>query len=110
MLANERAFVCWMPIGTICIALGLEAVFKGADYPQIAKGDANVFIVVAILILYAAVTKSCETQTLIDDHDVGTHPCLRLQGNSGYCNRRHLSFAMIWHRALCKLLSDQPFF
>ncbi len=72
MLANERTFAGWMRTGMACIALalGLKAVFKDTDYPLIAKGVAEVFVVVAILIFWAAVTKSRETQKRMDEHDV----------------------------------------
>lgn len=72
MLANERTFAGWMRTGMACVALalGLKAVFKDTDYPIVAKGVAEVFIVVAILIFWAAVTKSRETQKRMEDHDV----------------------------------------
>ncbi len=72
MLANERTFAGWMRTGMACIALalGLKAVFKDTEYPIIAKGVAEVFILVAILIFWAAVTKSRETQKRMTDHDV----------------------------------------
>lgn len=72
MLANERTFAGWMRTGMACVALalGLKAVFKDTDYPFIAKGVAEVFILVAILIFWAAVTKCRETQKRMDDHDV----------------------------------------
>lgn len=72
ILANERTFAGWMRTGMACIALalGLKAVFKDTEYPLIAKGVAEVFIVVAILIFWAAVSKCRETQKRMDDHDV----------------------------------------
>ncbi|MDU9007041.1 YidH family protein [Sedimentitalea todarodis] len=72
VLANERTFAGWMRTGMACIALalGLKAVFKDTDYPLIAKGVAEVFILVAVLIFWAAVTKCRETQKRMDDHDV----------------------------------------
>ena len=72
MLANERTFAGWMRTGMACIALalGLKAIFKDTDYPIVAKGVAEVFIIVAILIFWAAATKSRETQKRMTDHDV----------------------------------------
>ncbi len=72
MLANERTFAGWMRTGMACIALalGLKAVFKDTDYPLVAKAVAELFIVVAILIFWAAVTKCRETQKRMKDHDV----------------------------------------
>lgn len=72
MLANERTFAGWMRTGMACIALalGLKAIFKDTDYPLLAKCVAEIFIVVAILIFWAAVTKCREAQKRMDDHDV----------------------------------------
>ncbi len=72
MLANERTFAGWMRTGMACIALalGLKAVFNDTDYPIVAKGVAEVFIVVAVLIFWAAVTKCREAQKRMTDHDV----------------------------------------
>ena len=80
MLANERTFAGWMRTGMACVAmaLGLKAVFRDTDYPLIAKGVAEVFIVVAILIFWAAVTKSRKTQKRLDDHDVNAQSHRRM--------------------------------
>lgn len=71
-LANERTFAGWMRTGMACVALalGLKAVFKDTDYPLVAKGVAEVFILAAILIFWAAVTKSREAQKRLDGHDI----------------------------------------
>ena len=72
MLANERTFAGWMRTGMACIglALGMKAVFKDATYTWLAKGVAEIFILVAIFIFWAAVSKSREAQRRMDDHDV----------------------------------------
>ncbi len=72
MLANERTFAGWMRTGMACIALalGLKAVFKDTNHPLIAKGVSEVFILVAILIFWAAVTKCRDTQKRMDSHDI----------------------------------------
>lgn len=72
ILANERTFAGWMRTGMACIALalGLKAVFKDTDYPLLAKGVAEIFIIVAVLIFWASVKKCRETQKRMDDHDV----------------------------------------
>lgn len=72
MLANERTFAGWMRTGMACIALalGLKAVFKDTNHPIIAKGVSEIFILVAVLIFWAAVTKSRQTQKRMDCHDV----------------------------------------
>lgn len=72
MLANERTFAGWMRTGMACVALalGLKAVFNDTDYPLIAKGVAEVFILAAILIFWAAVTQCRAAQKRMDAHDV----------------------------------------
>ncbi|MDF3416521.1 DUF202 domain-containing protein [Sulfitobacter sp. M57] len=72
ILANERTFAGWMRTGMACIALalGLKAIFKDTNYPLIAKGVAEIFIVVAILIFWAAATKCRQAQKRMNDHDV----------------------------------------
>lgn len=80
MLANERTFAGWMRTGMACIALalGLKAVFKDTTYPLIAKSVAEVFIVVAILIFWAAVTKCRETHKRMDGHDINAQSHQRM--------------------------------
>lgn len=72
LLANERTFAGWMRTGMACVALalGLKAVFKDTDYPLLAKGVAEIFIVVAIMIFFAAARKSRMAQKRMKDHDV----------------------------------------
>ncbi|SFS05085.1 YidH family protein [Yoonia litorea] len=71
ILANERTFASWMRTGMACIgvALGLRAVFSATDYPLIAKGVAELFILTALLIFVSAVRRSYVAQKRIDDHD-----------------------------------------
>ncbi|SFL68538.1 protein of unknown function [Loktanella salsilacus] len=59
VLANERTFAGWMRTGMACIALalGLKAVFKDTDHLMLAKGVAEIFIVVAILIFWSSAQK-----------------------------------------------------
>lgn len=80
MLANERTFAGWMRTGMACVALalGLKAVFNDTDYPLVAKSVAEVFILVAILIFWAAVTKCRQTQRRLDDHDVSAQSYKRM--------------------------------
>lgn len=72
LLANERTFAGWMRTGMACIglALGMKAVFKDTEYPLLAKGVAEIFILVAIAIFWSAVVKSRKTQRRMSDHDV----------------------------------------
>lgn len=72
ILSNERTFAGWMRTGmaSIALALGLKAVFKDTDYPLVAKSVAELFVVVAILIFWAAVSQSRKTQKRMNEHDV----------------------------------------
>ena len=72
LLANERTFAGWMRTGMACIgiALGMKAVFKDTEYPLLAKGVAEIFVLAAVLIFWSAAIKSRQTQKRMTDHDV----------------------------------------
>ncbi|WP_299629266.1 DUF202 domain-containing protein [uncultured Tateyamaria sp.] len=72
LLANERTFAGWMRTGVACVALalGLKAVFGDTDYPMVAKAVAELFILAAILIFWAAVAKCRRAEQRMQDHDV----------------------------------------
>ncbi|MFQ3253839.1 MAG: putative membrane protein [Loktanella salsilacus] len=80
VLANERTFAGWMRTGMACIALalGLKAVFKDTDHLMLAKGVAEIFIVVAILIFWSAAQKCRQAQSRMKDHDVEAQPHKRM--------------------------------
>ena len=71
LLANERTFAAWMRTGMACIgiALGLRAVFGSTDYPMGAKLVAELFILCAVIIFWAAVRRSYATKTRISAND-----------------------------------------
>lgn len=72
VLANERTFAGWMRTGMACVALalGLRALFQETTYPYLAKGVSVIFVIVAIMIFWAAATKSRKTQKRMDSHAV----------------------------------------
>ncbi|GGB48129.1 hypothetical protein GCM10011502_21790 [Oceanisphaera marina] len=72
ILANERTFAGWMRTGmaAIALALGLKAVFKDTDHTLVAKAAAEIFIIVAIFIFWAAVAKSRKALKRMDNHDI----------------------------------------
>ena len=72
VLANERTFAGWMRTGMACVALalGLKAVFKDSDQTWIAKSAAEIFILAAILIFWAAVLKCRRARARMDQHDI----------------------------------------
>lgn len=80
VLANERTFAGWMRPGmaSIALALGLKAVFKDTDHLILAKGVAEIFIVVAILIFWASAHKCRQAQNRMKDHDVEAQPHNRI--------------------------------
>jgi len=69
-----------MRTGMACIglALGMKAVFKDTAYPLIAKGVAELFILIAIAIFWSAVTKSRRTLQRMDEHDIQTQSYKRM--------------------------------
>ena len=80
MLANERTFSGWMRTGmaAIALALGLKAVFKDTEHTLIAKGAAEIFIVVAVLIFWSAVAQSRKAQRRMNSHDVAAQSHRRM--------------------------------
>lgn len=80
MLANERTFSGWMRTGmaAVALALGLKAVFKDTEHTLIAKGAAEIFILVAVLIFWSAVTQSRKAQLRMDSHDVAAQSHRRM--------------------------------
>jgi len=71
LLANERTFAGWMRTGMACvaIALGLRALLQDTDYPLVAKIVAQIFVLGAIAIFWAAAVKSARAKQRIDEHD-----------------------------------------
>lgn len=80
MLANERTFASWIRTGmaAIALALGLKVVFKDTEHTLIAKGAAEIFIFVAILIFWMAVIKSHKAQKRMKTHDVEAQSSRRM--------------------------------
>lgn len=81
LLANERTFASWMRTGmaAIALALGLKAVFKDTEHTLIAKGAAEIFIVVAIIIFWMAATKCRTAQKRMDSHDIEAQSYKRMK-------------------------------
>ena len=81
LLANERTFASWMRTGMAClgVALGLRAVFRTTEYPLIAKGVAELFVLIAILIFWAAALRSGTAHARFDQHDAESHPARHMK-------------------------------
>lgn len=80
VLANERTYAGWMRTGmaSIAVALGLKAVFKDTDYPVIAKAVAELFVLTAVLIFWAAAQKCRQARNRMKEHDVEAQSQLRM--------------------------------
>mgnify|MGYP000451089808 CR=1 FL=1 len=76
IMANERTFSSWMGtgLGAIGVAIGLKAVFGAFDPTWAAKGVASIFLIVAILIFWAARHNACKTLTRLNERDVKATP------------------------------------
>ena len=72
VLANERTFAGWMRTGLASAGLGLgfNAVFKAVEPTYLAKGVATIFIVIAILIFWAAYRNACALVRRMSAHAV----------------------------------------
>lgn len=71
VLANERTFAAWMRTGMACIgvALGLRVVFSTTQYPMVAKGVAELFVLTSVWIFWSAARRCKDTQSRMDAHD-----------------------------------------
>lgn len=70
VLANERTFAGWMRTGmaSVALALGLRALFGPFEPTWIPKAVASIFILVALLIFWAAWVNASRTQARMDEH------------------------------------------
>lgn len=71
ILANERTFASWMRtgMGSLAVALGLQAVFRDFEPTWIAKALAEVFVLVALIIFWGAWRRSVLTRKRMEEHD-----------------------------------------
>ncbi|XDA97010.1 DUF202 domain-containing protein [Sulfitobacter sp. LCG007] len=76
ILANERTFAGWMRTGmaSLAVALGLKAVFGAFEPTWMAKLVAQIFIIVALLIFWAAWRNSTTTQRRMNEHMAKPQP------------------------------------
>ena len=70
LLANERTFAGWMRTGMACVALalGLRALFRPFEPDWIPKAVAEIFVLTAIVIFWAARQNAVKTQRRMDEH------------------------------------------
>jgi putative membrane protein len=71
VLANERTFAGWMRTGmaAIAIAVGLRAVFDGAEPTWVPKAVSTVFIAASIVIFWSAWRNASLGHDRLDTHD-----------------------------------------
>ena len=70
VMANERTFAGWMRTGmaALAVAIGLRAVFGPFEPTWIAKSVATIFVIVALVIFWAARQSASSTRDRIDEH------------------------------------------
>ena len=70
LLANERTFAGWMRTGlaNLAIAIGLQAVFGAMQPTWVARAAATVFVVVSLLIFWAAWRNATKMTARLDCH------------------------------------------
>ena len=71
IMANERTFSSWMGagMGAVGVAIGLKAVFGAFDPTWAAKLVASLFLLIAIVIFWAARRQAVKTLTRLQDKD-----------------------------------------
>lgn len=74
ILANERTFAGWMRTGmaSVALALGLRALFDPFEPTWIPKAVASIFVVVAVMIFWAAWRNASKTQGAMSEHDANS--------------------------------------
>ena len=75
-MANERTFNSWMGtgLGSVGVAIGLKAVFGAFEPTWAAKRVASMFLLVAILIFWAARRQARQTLQRLGDNDAAAMP------------------------------------
>lgn len=71
ILANERTFAAWIRtgMGSLAVALGLQALFRDFEPTWVAKAVASIFVFGAICIFWVAQRTASATQRRLDGHD-----------------------------------------
>jgi putative membrane protein len=74
VLANERTFAGWLRTGYAGIGIGLafNALFARVETAWAAKAIATAFLLIAILIFFAAERRACHVLSRLSTHKVET--------------------------------------
>jgi putative membrane protein len=72
LLANERTFASWIRTGlaSVGVALGLHALLGTLEPLWVPKAIGTLFMLVAILIFWAAERRACLTERRMKAHEV----------------------------------------
>lgn len=70
VLANERTFAGWMRtgLGSLGMAIALQAIFGAAEPTWIARSVASLFVLVALVIFYSAWRSSGKMLERLEAH------------------------------------------
>lgn len=70
LLANERTFSNWMGtgLGSIGLAVAMQAVFGALDPTWLAKLTATIFILLSLFFFYAGCSNACKTRERLNSH------------------------------------------
>lgn len=70
ILANERTFAGWMRTGmaSLAVGIGLQAVFGAIEPTWIAKSAASIFVVIALIVFWAAWQNAAKMISRLDAH------------------------------------------
>ena len=76
IMANERTFNSWMGfgLGSVGIAIGLKAVFGEFEPTWAAKSVASFFLLIAIIIYWAARRQANKTLKRLSENDAEAMP------------------------------------
>lgn len=76
IMANERTFSSWMGtgLGSIGVAIGLQAVFGTFEPTWAAKAVASIFLIIAIVIFWSAQRQAIKTFRRLHENDAEATP------------------------------------
>lgn len=72
LLASERTFASWMRtgLGFVAVGLGLTALFRELEPLWIAKALSSLFMLIGVVVFWAAERRACQVQQGMPAHAV----------------------------------------
>ncbi len=81
LLANERTFSSWMrtALAAVGVGVGSNALLRTFEPPWVAKAIATAFVMVGVLIFWAAERRVCRVQRQLSAQEIAPFTIRRLR-------------------------------